>query len=135
MSTSPAIERTFHVKKKSRGKNNFQKGEQPPAVPPGRLPRITRLMALAIHFDELLATGQVSSQAELARLGKVSRARLTQIMNLLLLAPDIQEQILDLPRIETGRAPITERELRVVAQMPNWREQRQLLDITCLFEC
>ncbi len=82
-------------------------------------------MALAIHFDELLASGQVSSQAELARLGKVTRARLTQIMNLLLLAPDLQEQILNLPRIETGRAPITEREVRVVAQMPNWREQRR----------
>lgn len=83
-------------------------------------------MALAIHFDELLSTGQVSSQAELARLGKVTRARLTQIMNLLLLAPDIQEQILEMPRIETGRAPITEREMRGVAQMPNWREQRRL---------
>ena len=80
---------------------------------------------LAIHFDELFATGQVSSQAELARLGKVTRARLTQIMNLLLLAPVIQEQILEMPRIETGRAPITKRELRVISQMPNWREQRR----------
>ena len=126
MTASPTIERTFHVKKKPRGRNSFRKGEQPPAVPHGRLPRITRLMALAVHFDELLATGQVSDQAELARRGNVSRARLTQIMNLLLLAPDIQEKILEMPRIETGRAPITERELRGVAQKPNWREQRRL---------
>lgn len=125
MTTSPTVERTFHVKKKSGGKQSIQHGEQPAALPPGRIPRITRLIALAIHFDELLSTGQVSSQAELARLGKVTRARLTQIMNLLLLAPDIQEQILEMPRIETGRAPITERELRGVAQMPNWREQRR----------
>ena len=41
MSTSPTIERSFHIKKKSRDKNHFQKGEQPTAVPPGRLPRIT----------------------------------------------------------------------------------------------
>lgn len=125
MTASPIVERTFHVKKKSRGKQNICRGQQPTELPPGRLPRITRLMALAIHFDELLSTGEVSSQAELARLGKVTRARLTQIMNLLLLAPDIQEQILEMPRIETGRAPITERELRGVAQMPNWREQRR----------
>lgn len=125
MTASPTVERTFHVKKKSRGKQKIQQGEQPAALPPGRLPRIARLMALAIHFDDLLATGQVSNQAELARLGNVTRARLTQIMNLLLLAPDIQEQILEMPRIETGRAPITERELRGVAQTSNWREQRR----------
>ena len=39
----------------------------------GRLPKVTKLLALAIHFDELLRTGTVTSQAELARLGRVSR--------------------------------------------------------------
>ena len=125
MTESPVVERTFHVKRKTRGQQRFRRGEQPPQLPPGRLPRITRLMALAIHFEDLLSSGQVSSQAELARLGEVTRARLTQIMNLLLLAPDIQEQILEMPRFKTGRAPVTERELRVVAQTPNWREQRR----------
>jgi len=125
MTASPVVERTFHVQRKSRGKQKIQRGEQPAALPPGRLPRITRLMALAIHFDELLTTGQVSNQAELARLGKVTRARLTQIMNLLLLAPDIQERILEQSCILAGRDPITERDLRNVAQIPNWREQRQ----------
>ena len=81
-------------------------------------------MALAIHFDELLTTGQVSNQAELARLGNVTRARLTQIMNLLLLAPDIQEQILMLPPVTEGRSEITERGLRALAQISNWRDQR-----------
>ena len=126
MTVSPVVERTFHVKKKSRGQQKLQSGEKPATLPPGRIPRITRLMALAIHFDELLTTGQVSSQAELARLGNVTRARLTQIMNLLLLAPDIQEQILEMPRVKTGRAPFTERELRGFALTPNWREQRRL---------
>jgi hypothetical protein len=85
-------------------------------------------MALAIHFDELLKTGQAESQAELARLGFVTRARLTQIMDLLLLAPDLQEQILWLPRVTRGRDPITERELRVVAKAACWREQRRRLE-------
>jgi len=60
-------------------------------------------MALALRFEELIRTGAVRDYAELARLGQVSRARITQIMNLLHLAPDIQERILFLPRIQKGR--------------------------------
>lgn len=62
--------------------------------------------------------------AELAKLGKVTRARISQIMDLLLLAPDVQEQLLFLPGPETGRDPITLRELRYVCQTPVWAEQR-----------
>lgn len=49
---------------------------------------IARLMALAIWFDELIRTGEVKS------IGGVSRARVTQIMDLLNLAPEIQYNIL-----------------------------------------
>ena len=51
-------------------------------------------MALAIHFEGLLANGEVTDMADLARLGHVSRARITQIMNLRLLAPEIQKDLL-----------------------------------------
>jgi hypothetical protein len=51
---------------------------------------------------------------------------MTQIMNLLHLAPDIQEAILFLPQIESGRDPITERELRSLVTLPDWRRQRRL---------
>ena len=54
-------------------------------------------MALAIRFDQLIRDGVLADQAEIAKLGRVSRARLTQIMNLLNLAPSIQEEILFLP--------------------------------------
>ena len=74
-----------------------------PAV--GRLPKVTKLMALAIRFERLLAQGAAADYAELARLGHVTRARLTQIMNLRLLAPDIQEAILFLPAITSGARP------------------------------
>ena len=84
------------------------------SAPAGRVPRVSRLMALAIRFDQLIRDGVVADQAELARLGHVSRARLTQIMNLLNLAPDIQEQLLHLPRVQQGRDPVTERELRPI---------------------
>ena len=81
-------------------------------------------MALAIRFDWLVREGHVKDQAELARLGHVSRARLTQIMMLLHLAPDIQEQILHLTRSNHGREPLIEKQLRSVAAMPCWTNQR-----------
>ena len=61
---------------------------------PPRIPRITRLLALAIKFQDMVDRGEVRDYADLARLGYVTRARLTQVMNLLLLAPDIQERLL-----------------------------------------
>jgi len=66
------------------------------------VPRIARLLALAIRFDRLLRAEQFRDYAELARLGRVSRARMTQIMKLLDLAPDIQEQILFLPNLKVS---------------------------------
>jgi hypothetical protein len=82
-------------------------------------------MALAIRFDGLIRDGVVKDQAELARLGHVSRARLTQIMGLLSLAPDIQEAILWLPPVEAGDDGVTERELREVVREVDWGRQRR----------
>ena len=92
--------------------------------PCGRLPRITRLMALAIHFDGLIQSGVVTNYAELARLGNVTRARVTQIMNLLLLDPGIQEELLFLPRLEQGRGEVCLRDLQRVAAVVGWDGQR-----------
>ncbi|MFG0241646.1 MAG: hypothetical protein ACF8R9_02545 [Phycisphaerales bacterium JB054] len=94
-----------------------------PAV--GRVPRVARLMALAIRFDRLLRDGRVASQSELARLARVTQPRMTQIMNLLHLAPDIQEEILFLPPVTEGRDPVHEHMLREVAACADWREQRR----------
>ncbi len=94
-------------------------------MPCGRVPCVSRLMALAIRFDQLIRDGVVTDQAELARLGHVTRARLTQIMNLLCLAPDIQELLLYLPMTERGRNAITEKQLRPIAATPSWSKQRQ----------
>lgn len=98
----------------------------PPATvsPTGRIPRISKLMALAIRFEGLLRAGKISDQTELARLAKVTQPRMTQIMNLLHLAPDIQEAILFLPRVEAGPDPIHLKQLRRFAMLADWREQR-----------
>jgi hypothetical protein len=98
-----------------------------PAPPPtGRVPRISRLMALAIRFEDLLRRGEVKDYAELARLGRVTRARVTQIMNLLNLAPDIQEAILFLPAVESGRDRVKEWQVRPVAAEAVWGRQRRI---------
>ena len=101
--------------------------EKPPAIEqanPGRIPRISRLVALAIYFDRLIREGKVSDQSELARLAHVTQPRMTQIMNLNHLAPDIQEGLLRLPLVTSGREVIHERSLRQIAAVPDWNCQR-----------
>ena len=110
------------------GKVSRAAGAAPAA---GRVARVSRLMALAIRFDGLVRHGAVTPQAELAAVGHVTRARVTQIMNLLHLAPNIQEAILDMPRVEQGRDPITERDLRPIAAMADWRKQRAAWRALC----
>jgi hypothetical protein len=92
----------------------------------GRVPRVARLMALAIRFDQMIRDGVVADQAELARLGHVTRARMTQIMNLLSLAPDIQESVLFLQSTNRGRSSAHERHLRPLVAEANWQRQRTL---------
>lgn len=123
------VEAVIHFRRRGRGsRREICRGEQPeaPQRPPGRVPRISRLMALAIRFEQLVRSGEVADYAELARLGHVSRARITQIMNLRLLAPDIQEQLLFLPRIPGGRGTIHLRHLQPIAAVPDWRKQRRI---------
>ena len=86
------------------------------------VPRIARLMALAIRFEGLLRNATIRDYAELARLGRVTRARTTQIMKLLHLAPDIQEQILFLPPLKG----LNERNLRSIVSKIDWTEQRRM---------
>jgi hypothetical protein len=89
---------------------------------PLRIPRITRLMALAIKFQDMVDRGEIRDYADLARLGYVTRARVTQIMNLLLLAPDIQEEVLLRPD-----GPMTaERDIRALTRVLDWQEQRRV---------
>ena len=91
---------------------------------PDRLPRITRLMALAVKFEGLIQQGVVKDYAELARLGQVSRARITQIMNLLNLAPDIQEAILFLAEGPAEQS-MRETSLRTLSAEVIWSRQRE----------
>jgi hypothetical protein len=94
----------------------------------GHLPRITRLMALAIKFEGLLGEVEGLSYADLARLGGVSRSRIRHILNLLYLAPDLQERLLFLGPRPTGPDRIYEADLRRVSQLYEWQEQRRVFE-------
>jgi hypothetical protein len=118
---------TIHFVQRGRGSaRQLRAGSAPPAVEPGRVPRVSRLMALALRFAELIREGVVADYAEIASLGGVTRARVTQVMNLLHLAPDIQESLLFLPRVERGRDPIILRDLQPITNMADWRKQRKM---------
>ncbi len=96
---------------------------------PGPLPRITRLMALAIRCDELLRTGKVRDLEHLATIGNVSQPRISQILSLTMLAPDIQEALLFLPRLSAGKSAISEKSLRKITKLDDWNEQRKVWSI------
>ncbi len=114
----------LHFQQSRRGRNKIKTGKMPKR-PATRTPHISRLMALAIHFQEMLNAGHVSDLATLARYGQVTRARITQIMNLLYLAPDIQEELLNLPQTTHGHDVITCGELQSIALESDWQIQRQ----------
>ena len=92
----------------------------------GRVPRVSRLMALALRFNELLSRGAVRNDTELAQLGHVSRVRMCQILMLANLAPTIQDTLLFLPKTMRRRDRITERSLRGIAKLVDWDAQIQL---------
>jgi hypothetical protein len=98
-------------------------------IPEGRVPRVTRLMALALRLEKLASNG--TRYSELACWGHVSRARITQIMNLLLLAPDIQEAILFLPLTQRGRDPVHLALLQPIARTWRWSQQRRRWRALC----
>jgi len=127
MSGGLTIHRRIHFATAGRRKVLREKKDTTdPSRPPGRTARVTRLLALALHVEQLVRSAQVPDYATVARLGHISRARLTQILNLTLLAPNIQETILFLPPIQRGPDPIKERDLRSIVAEPDWQKQRRM---------
>jgi len=121
---------TFQPRNK-RGNVNPQSDNRRGSTGKGNIPRVSKLLALAIRFEKLVKRGDIQDYADLARLGYVTRARITQIMNLLNLAPDIQEDILFLPNTMKGRDPILEKDLRPVAAVSHWNRQRKMWAQMC----
>jgi len=120
------VVRPIHFVRRGKSTKAVSAPDAAPKVLPSRVPRVARLMALAIHFDGMLRKGVVAGQSELAEICNVTQPRMTQIMNLLHLAPDIQEDLLHLSTIDRGRDTITERDLRPLTAQHSWARQRDL---------
>lgn len=118
------VTRPVHFRTRGHGRRVASTKPSPLTLVPARVPRIARLMALAIKFDGMLRRGEAKSLGELARRHQISQPRATQLLNLTLLAPDIQESLLFLPPTERGRDSVIERELRPVSARTDWQQQR-----------
>lgn len=125
MSTSVSLD--IHFATGANGHNRIRKGKKPKHAKPTRLPRITRLMALAIKFEHLFSKGIVNNQIELADLLGVNESQVSMILRLRLLAPDIQEWILNFPEQEENNDPILMTDLRKLSRLDSWDDQRREL--------
>ena len=102
----------------------FVKEPPPPSSEPVRRPaRLALMLAYAHKIQDAIDYGIVRDRAELARRLGFTRARVTQILDLTLLAPAIQEQILFVETVD-GVARITERTARKASQERSWADQK-----------
>ena len=112
----------FQLRPKPQPAVDVAKGE---LLSAGRLPQATRVLALALHIDEMICRGDARDYADVARQTCLCRERVSQIMRLNYLAPDIQMELLYLPPVPTGRYPISETALRKIANHLSWADQRR----------
>ncbi len=86
--------------------------------------RLCRTLVLAHQLKFLLKSRQFSSVLKLSKWLKLTYGRVSQVMSLLYLAPDIQEQIL------CSKGPwmqrLIENDVRMITQELVWERQRKL---------
>ena len=127
MNEPRTVQCAVHFEREARGRKRVQPGAEQPslALPPGRVPRLARFLALALRLEGQLRQGVFKDCGEVARVGHVTRARVSQILSLVHLAPDIQEAILFLPRTQRGRDPVILSEVIPIAMELDWKRQRR----------
>jgi hypothetical protein len=121
MTKNAPLEIQFQLRPKRSGASDVT----PETRGAGQIPQITRVVALAIHFEEMIRRGDAKDYADIARLSCLCRERVSQIARLNYLAPDIQVELLYLPPASTARFPISETALRKVASLLSWGDQRR----------
>jgi hypothetical protein len=101
----------------------FTEEAPPPKPEPVRRPaKVARMLALAHHIQNAIDRGVVADRAAVARKLGFTRARITQLLDLTLLAPDLQARVLGLEAVD-GVEPMSERALREVTHAGTWAEQ------------
>lgn len=127
--SEPSVISGTFVRQKSM-RVTFVTEEQLPQAGPVRAVRrpakVERLLALAHHIQRAIDQGLVRNRAAVARKLGLTEARVTQFMDLLYLAPDIQLWVLELEAVD-GVEPICERPLVGVARYSKWTDQKNAL--------
>lgn len=121
MSGNAPLEIRFALRAKLRPAST----DHAPSRHTGRLPRITQVLSLAIHLEDMIKRGEAKDYADLGRLTCLCRERISQIVRLNYLAPDIQVELLYLPPTTSGRFPISETAVRKIANLLSWADQRR----------
>ena len=116
----------FETATSKHGQRRIQSPKPSRSESPPQAPHIARLMALAIRLEHLIETGQIANHAEIARTAGLTRARVTQILNLANLAPDIQQAVLELADHPSESTRLKEADLRRYSQIHCWGKQRRL---------
>ncbi|ACY13545.1 hypothetical protein [Haliangium ochraceum] len=98
-------------------------GKQPPR-PTRRPARVAQMLAFAHRVDGEVERGEFESRSAAARYYGMTTGRITQLMSLLWLAPDVQEDVLFLEAID-GREPLSGQALEKLARIADWGEQRR----------
>jgi hypothetical protein len=123
MTAGAPLEIRFSLRTKLRQAG--EASEQIPSRRVGRLPRITQMLALAINLEDMIRRGEAKHHADLARLSCLCRERISQIVRLNYLSPDIQVELLYLAPTTSSRFPISETALRKIANLLSWVDQRR----------
>jgi hypothetical protein len=124
-----SVKRRIEVRNTPTGKRLVVAPAAPRPEPPPpevKVASVARLLALAIHLEGQIRAGAVRDQTALARQLKVTQPRMTQIMNLTLLSPSIQRQVLALKDVKGKRDRVNERRLRRIAGEPCWSRQAEM---------
>ena len=112
-----------HFEGGRRGRRLLAKGKKKNCEKVVQVSRLAKLMALAIKYDNLLQKGVVPDYAQLARLACVDRSLITRVMNLRLLAPEIQEQLLNLQEFAPASPNLQLKEVIPITRILDWTQQ------------
>lgn len=126
MTTEKVITGTLRRVQRGAGKGFVSESPSPPAFARPRRPaRVAIMLAVAHKIAAAIARGQLRGQSDAAQRLRVTRARVTQLLGLLTLAPDLQERVLFLEAVDDVE-PLTEQAFRKVTRALRWAEQRAI---------